>query len=119
MFESVLSTPLDVCNSVTAEKMKFSMKAFFNKCDQIRRKLRIWLHLLKKSCMENFIFCAVSKFHYVRKCQLKGYTRASSPANIYLVKVNNRKTRKRASQLWMKKGQKFNLAVLKDIFRTD
>ena len=119
MFESVLSTPLDVCNSVTAEKMKFSMKAFFSKCDQIRRKLRIWLHLLKKSYMENFIFCAVGKFHYVRKCQLNGYTRASSAANIYLVKVNNRKTRKRASQLWMKKGQKFNLAVLKDIFRTD
>ena len=26
----------------------------------IRRKLRIWFHLLKKSLMENFIFCAVS-----------------------------------------------------------
>ena len=26
----------------------------------ILRKLRIWLHLLKKSLMENFIFCAVS-----------------------------------------------------------
>ena len=24
-----------------------------------RRKLRIWSHLLKKSLMENFIFCAV------------------------------------------------------------
>ena len=31
---------------------------FFSKCDQIRRKLRIWSHLLKKSLMENFIFCA-------------------------------------------------------------
>ena len=29
--------------------------------DQIRRKLRIWSHLQKKSLMENFIFCAVSK----------------------------------------------------------
>ena len=29
---------------------------FFNKCDQIRRKLRIWPHLLKKSLMENFFF---------------------------------------------------------------
>ena len=36
--------------------MKFSMKDFFSKCDQIRRKLRIWSHLLKKSLMENFIF---------------------------------------------------------------
>ena len=34
--------------------MKFSMKAFFSKCDQIR-----WSHLLKKSSIENFIFCAV------------------------------------------------------------
>ena len=42
----------------TAQKMKFSIKGFFSKCDQIRRKLRIWLsYLLKKSLMENFIFC--------------------------------------------------------------
>ena len=39
--------------------MKFSIKDFFSKCDQIRRKLRIWSHLLKKSLMRNFIFCAV------------------------------------------------------------
>ena len=32
--------------------MNFSIKDVFNKCDQIRRKL-------KKSLMENFIFCAV------------------------------------------------------------
>ena len=43
----------------TAQKMKFSIKDFFSKCDQIRRKLRIWSHLLMKSLMENFIFCAV------------------------------------------------------------
>ena len=36
--------------------MKFSIKDFFSKCDQIRRKLRIWSHLLKKSLLENFIF---------------------------------------------------------------
>ena len=39
--------------------MKFSIKDLFSKCDQIRSFLRIWLHLLKKSLMENFIFCAV------------------------------------------------------------
>ena len=39
--------------------MKFSIKYFSSKCDQIRRKLGIWSHLLKKSLMENFIFCAV------------------------------------------------------------
>ena len=40
----------------TAQKMKFSIKDFF-KCEQIRIFLRIWSHLLKKSLMENFIFC--------------------------------------------------------------
>ena len=44
----------------TAEKMKFSIKDFFSKCDQVLRNLRIWSHLLKKSLMENLIFCTVS-----------------------------------------------------------
>ena len=39
--------------------MKFSIKDFFSKCDRIRMKERSWSHLLKKSLMENFIFCAV------------------------------------------------------------
>ena len=43
---------------ITAKKMKFSIKDFFGRCDQIRMKLRIWSHLLKKSLMENFIFYA-------------------------------------------------------------
>ena len=45
--------------AITAQKMKFSIKDFFSKCEQIRRKLQIWSHLLKKSLMENFIFCTV------------------------------------------------------------
>ena len=44
---------------IISQKMKFSIKDFFSKCDQIYKKLRIWSHLLKKSSMENFIFCAV------------------------------------------------------------
>ena len=43
----------------TAHKMKFSINHFFSKCDQIRKKLRIWSHLLKKSLMENFNFCVL------------------------------------------------------------
>ena len=39
--------------------MKFSIKDFFSKIDQIRWKMRIWSHLLKKSLMQNFVFCAV------------------------------------------------------------
>ena len=49
-----------VSNEINAtQKMKFSIKDFFCKCDQIRWNLRILWHLLKKSLMENFIFCAV------------------------------------------------------------
>ena len=47
-------------NIHTAQKMKFFIKDFLSKCDQIRRKLRIWSHLLKKSLMENSIFLAVT-----------------------------------------------------------
>ena len=39
--------------------MKFSIKDFISKCDQILSFLQIWSHLLEKSLMENFIFCAV------------------------------------------------------------
>ena len=39
--------------------MKLSIKDFYRKCEQIRRKLRICSHLLKKSIMENLMFCAV------------------------------------------------------------
>ena len=38
-----------------------SSKDFFSKCDQIQRKMQIWSHLLKKSLMEKFFFCAVSE----------------------------------------------------------
>ena len=41
------------------QKMKFSIKDFFSKCDQICNFQRILSHLLKKSLMENFIFWVV------------------------------------------------------------
>ena len=40
----------------TAQKMKFSIKDFFTKCDHIHSFLWIWSHLVKKSSMKNFIF---------------------------------------------------------------
>ena len=48
---------IKVANSTnnTADKMKFFIKGFFSKCDQIRSFLRMWSHLLKKSLMGNFI----------------------------------------------------------------
>ena len=45
----------------SAQKRKFSIKDFFSKYDQIRRKLL----LQKKSLMESFIFCAVPKWQKV------------------------------------------------------
>ena len=51
--------------------MKLLIKDFFSKCDQIRRSLAIWSHLLKKSLMENFIFCAVYDLEeYAIHCKL-------------------------------------------------
>ena len=47
-------------SKLTSQKMKFFITGFFSKFDQIRRKLWIWSHLLKKSVMKNFIFCAVA-----------------------------------------------------------
>ena len=44
----------------TAQKNKFSLKNYFSKCDQIRWKLEMWSYALKKSLMENFIFCALA-----------------------------------------------------------
>ena len=49
-----------IAAEIPLQKMKFSIKDFFSKCDQIGSFLRIWSHLLKKSLMENFIFCAVN-----------------------------------------------------------
>ena len=39
--------------------MKFSIKDYFSKCDQIHNFLRLSSQLLKKSLMEKFSFCAV------------------------------------------------------------
>ena len=51
---------------LTAQKMKFSIEDSFCKCDQIRSFMWIWSHLLKKSRMENLIFCAVfSKVNHI------------------------------------------------------
>ena len=63
---------------ITAQKMKFSIKDFFSKCDQIRSFLRIWSHLLKKSLIENFIFCAVN----VRTLDVKQRALSSAHRNL-------------------------------------
>ena len=55
--------------------MKFPIKDFLSKCDLIPRKLWIWSHLLKKSFMENFIFCELYFF--------------SSNVLIYILQMSN------------------------------
>ena len=47
-------------NPDTAQKLKFCIKDFFDKCEQIRNFLRIWSYLQKKYLMENFIFSAMT-----------------------------------------------------------
>ena len=44
----------------SAQIMKFLFTDFLGKCDQIRSFLWIWLHLLKKWLIENFMFYAVA-----------------------------------------------------------
>ena len=51
--------PLFDINNIAAQKMKFFIKDFFSKCDQIHRFLQVLSHLLKKSLMENLFFCVV------------------------------------------------------------
>ena len=51
--------------TITAQKITFSIKDFFSKCVEIRSFFGIWSHLLKKSLMENFF--AVYIMSYVRK----------------------------------------------------
>ena len=54
-----------------AKKMKFSIKDFCSKCDQIPSFLRIWSHFLKKSLVENFIFCVVFPVFVISFCAAK------------------------------------------------
>ena len=54
----------NLLTTATVQKMKYSFKDFFSKCDQICRKLRIWSHLLKKFFTENFIFCVVCYWNF-------------------------------------------------------
>ena len=48
------------------KKMGFYAKDFFSKCEKIHNEQRIWSHILKKSLMEDFTFCAVN-MHYTQK----------------------------------------------------
>ena len=72
----------DLRAKTKAREMKFFIEDFFSKCDQFRRKLLIWSHLLKKSLMENLIFCAY--FSEQKKTKTADYWRTHF-SNIILV----------------------------------
>ena len=66
-------------NSInTAQKIKFSIKNFFNKCDQVCRELRIWSDLLEKSLIENFIF-------YAAEIELHRFTSQLSNSFLWMI----------------------------------
>ena len=58
----------------TAQKNEVFIRHFFSKCDQIRAKLRIWSHLIKKSLMENSI-SVQSKYNIVPQYKTRVNTR--------------------------------------------
>ena len=63
--------------------MKFSIKDFFSKRDQIRSFLRdqicsfpwIWSHLMKKSVIENLIFYVVNNMNFIKCGEENGSTK--------------------------------------------
>ena len=69
----------------THKKMMFSIKDFFSECDQVRRKLRIWSHLLKKFLMENFFFSAL--FHWLRISSAKPKFMVFNRYNTFVVMI--------------------------------
>ena len=54
----------------TAQKIRFSIKDYFSKCDQIRSFMWICSHLQKKSLTGNFIFCAVPTWYNISNSNL-------------------------------------------------
>ena len=78
VLRNVLRTLSDIYDGAnTAQKMKFSIKDFFSKFDQIYCFLRIWSHSLKKSLTINF-FCAAFDWKKLFQDFWKGTKYASS-----------------------------------------
>ena len=60
-----------LCIKSNAQKMKFSIKDFFSKCDQVHRELQIWSNL-RKILNEKFLFlyCGLNLVNLVPKLKL-------------------------------------------------
>ena len=73
-----------LCLRKNCKKMKFSVQDSFNKYEEICSFLRIWSHLLKKSLMKNFSFCAVKMVFTVFQKILFKLDWWKTLSNIYL-----------------------------------
>ena len=94
---------------VQVNQLKINILYVFSKCDQIGRKMWIWSHLLKKSLMENFVFCAVHQTHYQWIVQyFDNYDKRSLSLNVT-------DSHNRLFNLWHL-GKKFVLTVRPRIF---
>ena len=85
MFDIVIYTVLNLVK-YTTQKMKFSIKDFFSKCDPIRSFLRMWSRLLKKSLMENLIFCVMRPKKILlpeMRVKKKNFTRAAEKKTLF------------------------------------
>ena len=59
-FEPVDTYELILLDFQSIQKVKFFIKNFFGKSDEISCSLQIWSHLRQKSLMENLHFIAIS-----------------------------------------------------------
>ena len=63
-------------NASQHQKMKFPIKDCFSKCDQIRKKLRIWSHLLQKFLNGKLAcICFVMAMKSLRKGVLRNFAK--------------------------------------------
>ena len=94
------------------QKTKFSIKDFFSKCDQIRLFLRMWSHLLKKSFMENFVFCAATDMQFFKP---KTWLVCRINTRSYLVIKNNfnKKMISGAKEAFITSLDKWNISIEK------
>ena len=72
---------------INAQKMNFSVKNLFSKCEHIRIKLRIYSHLLSKSLTKNFIFCVVNIVGFTTE-SCKFFFKLDRKSLVYFTSVN-------------------------------
>ena len=77
-----------------------------------RRKLRVWSHLLKKSFMENFIFCAVTDQQMLIEQRIENHAITNLPNEILeMILVNTVKSSKNSAEIcviFSQTGSRFN-----------